>query len=125
MLESNKGNICGAIYEDGIFNNVTIEFNHTSTTLELILTSNLNSLIEDESWGICDLNLWFNECPIGQWYNGSYCFSVCPFNTHEVSESRTCTLCTKDTCLHDTLSFFDCTNINKAETWTYFPEFKI
>ena len=46
------------------YETVTFGFNHVASTLTLVITSNLNDGIDDESWGICNLTIRTSEYPV-------------------------------------------------------------
>ena len=85
----------------------------------MLFSSGLNEISLNEAWGICDLNLWFNYCPLDSWNDESICVVDCPPGTLSDRPSRSCIPCLSTICLYEVMNVFNCSNPQRADTWNY------
>ena len=90
-----SSNACNSGYRDGI-ETIRFGFNHTASTLRLILTSTLNEDASNEAWGVCDFNVVSSPYPVTS--SGSPIMAI----------SR------------DTTTFFSCSSLTD-DNWLYAP----
>lgn len=62
-LADNK-NLCGAGWNDEV-DQIDLTFAHNNPNIQILLTSTLNQVAADESWGIRDFYLFVEKCPNG------------------------------------------------------------
>lgn len=60
---NSPSNTCRNQWKDH-YETVTFGFNHTASTLTLVITSALDSSIKDEAWGICDFTVTTSANPV-------------------------------------------------------------
>lgn len=80
------------------------EFNHNKNSLSIAMDSTIQGDNEGESWGICDLLISVNQCPLGLFWNPSstQCETDCPAGKYSDTQTRTCLECTSSTCISNT-----------------------
>ena len=114
-ISSGKTNICGDTYADMI-QNITLQENHSSSTLNLQLQSHISLLNDDgftQSWGVRDLLLYVDvPCPYlckGCSVSGNFCYNQVFFSEQN---STTLVISCKD-------GFFEDFNENRCNICHY------
>ena len=104
---------------------VITSFPHTSTQLQINFNS---SLLGDtnQTWGLCDLQLFFNPCPIGKvWFTlNNSCLDNCPKDHFVNITVGVCQYCTRQTCLNQSLKLFDSSKLKIEDNWDYQPGYR-
>ncbi len=104
--------LCGATWNDQIFDRELIPFKHTNASLKINITSNLNDVSIDESFGFSSIQIRLStcdytcytcsgtasnnclSCPLGTFLNpGNTCKSTCPINYIKDNTTGTCVKC--------------------------------
>ena len=62
-VSSSKTNTCQNSWNDN-YESITFGFNHTYSSLKLVITSGLDQASSDEAWGVCDLAVSYSIYPV-------------------------------------------------------------
>ena len=86
--------LCGADYPNSIALDHFAEFDHTSETVAFGFDT-AGLALSDQNWGICDLNIYINSCPLNSFDDGTgNCVSQCALGTYPSSlEKKLFTMC--------------------------------
>ena len=124
--QSNRVQVCGQACWRDFLELVDVETNHNKGFMRLTFGSTLDQYWTDEAWGICDLQIWFNKCPVGQFLQGSSCVSSCSWGYVEERDTRTCVSCASagTTCVSSGTKIYPSNAVKELPGWTYNQGFK-